>query len=832
MTGGIQLLRVERRDSISGGLARHVSGALRPDTALPRAGLVPVVDLLGNEAAGALLEAGRTLVGKGRRGDSAAVFAAARTLLGDDVDDARLSAAQGLFEDDRRGNPDALLTAAREILPEKHLNDPAGLRLRLARQLVAEKLGERKAAGRRGPVPAGYADIIACGPPRYADPRAWTEQKVREFGDATLEFLRTRLPHSFIVQACIHQDEAAPHIQYAIVPIGANGVLGWNAVRDDLPGGSHRARMQMLQDLFHEDVAGHFGLERGQRSSRSRGAPWPRRHKPVDRALGREIRIAEETGPLVERKQALAREIEETEKKLGSLNDETDDLGSQKRARAEEVRSLNEQAQRLQQQQSEMDEEGAAKRRTLATELDRLKSRKSNLAAEIETAEVSLGDIEEAVAHRQEDLQRYVQAAEERTAAIDATAEETAQRNRELMRRHEELAAGIKQLERRRTQIDAEVHARGAELSAVRTRLDEALADSAAAQEKKQRLDQEIQTATEQKATLDEDARNAADATRRSVAERDRAIEDRNRARGQARAAEADRDAAVDRKRQLDDEAEAAARRQAELEVRSRTLAEELAEAARELTAIRTATEAAATDSAAAQRRKQDLDRDARILAQRKESLESEVDAAERQKQALDETIVGAEQHMLELEAGIAEAEDRQRAAWTKQEAAEDKADLVADPRLWKLLEADRRRFGQALTSIPFLLEQGYSPLDAVAVALCASCVDPERVAELLPASGGDGAGVSCPTGTEIADVMQQYYESAELPGPDNDDLQAWADDRQVLEAAEQRLAERRELRKVVERGRPAKGGAPQRPGPQRRVRQPPVRSPITVNRS
>ena len=831
MTGGIQLLRVERRDSISGGLARHVSGALRPDTALPRNGLEPVVDLLGNDAGVVLLEAARVLLGKDRRSDSSAVLAAAGKLLGDDVTAARLHAAQRLFENARQDGPDALQAAAQELLPEKHLNNPAALRLQLARQLVAEKRAERKAARRRGPVPAAYADIIACGPPHYADARAWTEKKVRDFGDATLKFLRTHLPHSFIVQACIHQDEAAPHIQYALVPIGANGVLGWNAVRDDLPGGSHRARMQMLQDLFHEDVAGHFGLERGQRSSRSRGAPWPRRHQPVDRALGREIRIAEETGPLVERKQALAGEIEEAEKKLGSRNDEIDDLGSQKRARAEEVRSLNEQAQRLHQQQSEMDEEGAAKRQTLATELDRLKSRKTNLAAEIETAEVSLGDIEEAVAHRQEDLQRYVQAAEKQTAAIDATAEETAQRNRELMRRHEELAAGIKQLESRRTEIDAEVHAGGAELSTVRTRLDEALADSAAAQEKKQRLDQEIQTGIEQKATLDEDGRNAADATRRCVTERDRAIEDRNRARDQERAAEADRDAAVERKRQLDDDAEAAARRQAELEVRSRTQAEELAEAARELKAIRTATEAAATDSAAAQRRKQDLDRDAGILAQRKESLKSEVDTAERQKQALDETIVGAEQHMLELEAGIAEAEDRQRAVWTKQEAAEDKADLVADPRLWKLLEADRRRIGQALTSVPFLLEQGHPPLDAVAFALCASCVDPERVAELLPASGGDGSGVSCPTGTEIADVMQRYYETEAL-APNNDDLQAWADDRQVLEAAEQRLAERRELRKVVERSRPAKGGAPQRPGTQRRVGQSPVRSPITVNRS
>ena len=503
----------------------------------------------------------------------------------------------------------------------------------------------------------------------------------------------------------------------------------------------------------------------------------------------------------MERKQALAREIEETEKKLGSLNDEIDDLGSQKRARAEQVRSLNEQAQRLQQQQSEMAQEGAAKKQTLTTELDRLKSRKSDLAAEIETAEVSLGDIEEAVAHRQQDLQRYVQAAEERTAAIDATAEETAQRNRELMRRHEELATGIEQLDRRRTQIDAEVHARGAELSAVRTNLNKALADSAAAQEKKQRLDQEIQTATEQKATLDEDARNAADATRRSGAERDRAIEDRNRARGQARAAEADRDAAADRKRQLDDEAEAAAQRQAELQGRSRTLAEELA---RELTEIRTATETAATDSAAAQRRKQDLD----------------------------ETIMGAEQHLLELKAGIAEAEERQRAARTRQEAAEDKADLVADPRLWKLLEADRRRLGEALTSIPFLLDRGYPPLDAVAFALCASCVDPDRVEELLPASGGDGADVSCPTGTQIADVMRGYYESDALSRPDTDDLQAWADDRQVLEAAEQRLAERRELRKVEQSARPAKGGAPPRPGNQRRVRQSPVRSPTTVSRS
>ena len=96
-------------------------------------------------------------------------------------------------------------------------------------------------------------------------------QRVLAFGEATVDFVRTRFPYSFVAQAHVHQDAAAPYIRLWIVPVGPTGTIGWNAVRRDLPGANHRATLRALQDGFHEDVAREFGLGRGGRSRRSRG---------------------------------------------------------------------------------------------------------------------------------------------------------------------------------------------------------------------------------------------------------------------------------------------------------------------------------------------------------------------------------------------------------------------------------------------------------------------------------------------------------------------------------------------------------------------------------
>lgn len=149
--------------------------------------------------------------------------------------------------------------------------DAAALRVELARRLVAHKLGHRKAAGSRGPTPAGYAVILVGGPPCYRAPDAWPVQRVLAFGEATVDFVRTRFPYSFIAQAHVHQDATAPYIRLWIVPVGSTGTIGWNAVRRDLPGANHRAALRALHDDFHEDVARKFGLDRGGRYRRSSG---------------------------------------------------------------------------------------------------------------------------------------------------------------------------------------------------------------------------------------------------------------------------------------------------------------------------------------------------------------------------------------------------------------------------------------------------------------------------------------------------------------------------------------------------------------------------------
>ena len=273
MTVPTQIVRVMRRQILSVGMTPLVDER-RADAAMPEVGLDPVVDLLDHDTGAALLEAARCLSGKDGWGDPAAVLHSAALLVGDNRPAAPLDAARRLLADGRQECPASLPEAVRLLLGKAH-PDATALREDLARRLVAYKLAERKAAGSPGRAPAGYVDVVAAGPPRYGEPDAWPAQRVLAFGKATLDFTRTRFPYSFLVQAYVHQDGAAPYVRLTCVPVGPTGRLGWNAVRPDLPGGNHRVGMKALLDSFHEDVARKFGLGRGGRSRWSRGKDSP-----------------------------------------------------------------------------------------------------------------------------------------------------------------------------------------------------------------------------------------------------------------------------------------------------------------------------------------------------------------------------------------------------------------------------------------------------------------------------------------------------------------------------------------------------------------------------
>ena len=182
--------------------------------------------------------------------------------------------------------PVSLLEAVRLLLGKAH-PDATALREDLARRLVAYILAERKAAGSPGLAPASYVHAVAAGPPRYGEPDAWPAQRVLAFGKATLDFARTRLPYSFLAQAYVHQDGAAPYIRLTCLPVGPTGRLGWNAVRPDLPGANHRAGI--------EGAAGQLsrGCRRRIRSGSRRTFPMvsregvARRQAPVARRAER-----------------------------------------------------------------------------------------------------------------------------------------------------------------------------------------------------------------------------------------------------------------------------------------------------------------------------------------------------------------------------------------------------------------------------------------------------------------------------------------------------------------------------------------------------------------
>ena len=135
----------------------------------------------------------------------------------------------------------------------------------------------------RGRPPKPAIEIVVAGIPPYASKRykreGWTRAKELEFARATLDWIKKRAgPNSRVAVAAWHVDESAGHLHALVVPVSAQGKLGWKAIRDqfDPGGGPPSLRMSRIQDRFHAEVAAGYGMARGVKGSTAK-------HEPIDR---------------------------------------------------------------------------------------------------------------------------------------------------------------------------------------------------------------------------------------------------------------------------------------------------------------------------------------------------------------------------------------------------------------------------------------------------------------------------------------------------------------------------------------------------------------------
>lgn len=111
-------------------------------------------------------------------------------------------------------------------------------------------------------------------------------EKVKEWAKECLDWYREVLPESVIAVAAIHLDETSAHLHLLASGVAAGG-LGeryWRAQLaeepppDANPTKADAARqLSLAQDRLHEAVNHHWGLERGEKGSKSR-------HQEIDRS--------------------------------------------------------------------------------------------------------------------------------------------------------------------------------------------------------------------------------------------------------------------------------------------------------------------------------------------------------------------------------------------------------------------------------------------------------------------------------------------------------------------------------------------------------------------
>ena len=144
-----------------------------------------------------------------------------------------------------------------------------------------------KGRGRPGTIEC--IEFVFAGPPPFESPDAWPQDRVAEWLQANIEWVRKCAGRKAVIAAAYyHTDERSPHLHLLLIPITDQGRLSWTAVERRFalhPKVPSKLILSSMQSRYHEEVGRWFGLARGEVGSRRKHAPIDRRKGLVDRIL-------------------------------------------------------------------------------------------------------------------------------------------------------------------------------------------------------------------------------------------------------------------------------------------------------------------------------------------------------------------------------------------------------------------------------------------------------------------------------------------------------------------------------------------------------------------
>ena len=158
-----------------------------------------------------------------------------------------------------------------------------------------------KGRGRPGTIEC--VEFLFAGPPPFESPDAWLQDRVDEWLQASIEWVRKCAgPQAVIAAAYYHTDERSPHLHLLLVPINNTGRLSWTAVERGFalnPKVLRKFILSSMQNHYQEEVGRRFGLARGEIGSQ-------RKHEQIDRRKGLVDRVLEEPAKWTARQHAEA----------------------------------------------------------------------------------------------------------------------------------------------------------------------------------------------------------------------------------------------------------------------------------------------------------------------------------------------------------------------------------------------------------------------------------------------------------------------------------------------------------------------------------------------
>ena len=252
--------------------------------------------------------------------------------------------------------------------------------------------------GRGRPGTIEYVEFLFAGPPPFESPDAWPKERVDQWLQATIEWVRKCAgPNAQIAAAYYHSDERSPHLHLLLVPINGKGRLSWKAVERGFaadPKAVGRRIMSSMQDSYQADVGKRFGLARGEVGSQ-------RKHEPINRRKGLVERILEAPSKWSDRQRAEAAllKAEDTERE----RDRT--VERAREAEAERDRARGAEASAEAERASAVEERAQAVLRATATEAERdeLKRSRSSLLRDRDEARKARNTAQQALEREQAD---------------------------------------------------------------------------------------------------------------------------------------------------------------------------------------------------------------------------------------------------------------------------------------------------------------------------------------------------------------------------------------------------------------------------------------------